>query len=128
MGLLVSWLLLSLAVWVTALILPGFRVKGLGGALLVGAVFGALNWAIGWLLFVAIGVGTLGLGFLLAFVTRWIVDAVLLEVTDWVTSRLEIRSFGWALAAALVMSLLGTAGEHAVRWLHAPPARTEIRL
>jgi putative membrane protein len=112
MHLIVSWLLLSAAVWVTALVLPGFRVQGFGGALTVAAIFGLLNWAIGWLLFFMIGLGTLGLGFLLAFVTRWIVDAILLEITDWITKRLEIRSFGWALAAALVMSLLGTAGEY----------------
>jgi len=109
---LISWLLLSVSVWVTALILPGFRVRGFGGALVVAAIFGLLNWALGWLLFVMIGVGTFGFGFLLAFVTRWVVDAILLEITDWTTDRLEIRSFGWALAAALVMSLLGTASDY----------------
>jgi putative membrane protein len=112
MHILISWLLLSVSVWITALILPGFRVRGFGGALVVAAIFGLLNWAMGWLLFVAIGLGTLGLGFLLAFITRWIVDAILLKITDWATDRLEIRSFGWALAAALVMSLLGTAADY----------------
>lgn len=107
-----SWLLLSVSVWITALILPGFRVRGFGGALVVAAIFGLLNWALGWLLFVMIGVGTLGIGFFLAFITRWIVDAILLKVTDWTTDRLEIRSFGWALAAALIMSLLGTASDY----------------
>ncbi len=121
MHIVVSWLVLSLAVWVTALILPGFKVRGVGGALVVGAIFGLLNWLLGWLFFVIIGLGTLGLGFLLAFITRWIVDAIILKITDALTDRLEIRSFGWAMAAALVMSLVGTAAEYALH--QARPAR-----
>jgi putative membrane protein len=69
---------------------------------------------VGWLLFVIIGIGTLGLGFLLAFVTRWVVNAILLKVTDALTDRLTIRGFGPALLAALVMSVLGTFGEYLV--------------
>ncbi len=122
MHIVVSWLVLSLAVWVTALILPGFKVRGVGGALVVGAIFGLLNFALGWLFFVIIGLGTLGLGFLLAFITRWIVDAIILKITDALTDRLEIRSFGWAMAAALVMSLVGTAAEYALH--QARPERT----
>jgi len=115
MHLLISWLLLSVAVWITGLILPGFRVRGFFGAVVVAAIFGLLNLFLGWLLFVLIGIGTLGLGFLFAFITRWIVDAILLKITDAFTERLEIRSFGWALAAALIMSLVGTVGEYALQ-------------
>jgi putative membrane protein len=111
MSILISWLILALAVWLTAKILPGFEVKGFGGALIVAAAFGLLNWTIGWLLYVAIGIGTLGLGFLLAFLTRWLVGALLLKLTDSLTDRLTIRSFGWAFLAAMVMSALGTLGE-----------------
>ena len=112
MGILVSWALLAAAVGVASWILPGFKVRGLAGALVVAAIFGALNWALGWLLFVMIGLGTLGLGFLFAFVTRWIVDAIFLRLTAALSSRLEIKSFGWALAGALIMSLVGTAAEY----------------
>ncbi len=122
MNILFSWLLLSLAVWLSSLILPGFRVRGFGGALLVGAIFGVLNWLLGHVLFVMIGLGTLGLGFLLAFLTRWLVDAILLKLTAVFTLRLEIRSFGWALLAALLMSLVGTASEYAL--YKARPAMT----
>ncbi len=110
-SIIVSWLVLSLAVWVTAMVLPGFKVRGFGGALIVAALFGLLNWLLGWLLFVLIGLGTLGLGFLLAFITRWIVDALVLKIVDAATDRLEIKGFSWALAAALVMSAVGTLAE-----------------
>lgn len=115
MNLLISWLVLAVSVWITAAVLPGVRVKGLGGAILTAAVFGMMNWAIGWLLFVVIGIATLGLGLLLAFVTRWIVDAIVLKVTDAMTERLTIDGFGWALGAALMMSGLGTAAQYLIR-------------
>ena len=115
MNVLVTWLVLAAAVWITGAVLPGVRVRGFVGALVTAAIFGLMNWAIGWLLFVLIGVGTLGLGFLLAFVTRWLVDAILLKLTAALTTRLEVRSFAWALVAALVMSGVGTALEYVVR-------------
>lgn len=114
MSMLITWLVLALSVWITALILPGFQVKGFTGAIVVAAIFGILNWAIGWLLFVMIGLGTLGIGFLLAFLTRWIVTALLLKLTSAFTERIFIRSFGWAFLAAMVISALGTLGEYAL--------------
>jgi putative membrane protein len=111
MSLLLSWLVLSVSVWATALVLPGFEVHGFWGAVKVAALFGLLNWLIGWFIFFLIGIGTLGVGFLLAFVTRWIVSAILLKVTDALSSSLKIESFGRALIAALLMSGIGTIAE-----------------
>ncbi len=108
MGLLISWALLTIVVFVTAAVVPGFKIRGFTGAVLVAALFGILNFVLGWLLFVVIGVGTLGLGFLLAFVTRWLVDAILLSIVDTLSASLEIESFGRAFLAAMVMSGLGT--------------------
>lgn len=107
-SLIISWLVLTLIVLLTAAILPGIAVRGVGGALIVAALFGLLNVAVGWLLFVAIGIGTLGLGFVLAFVTRWIVDAILLKLVDAISGSISIATFGHALLAAMVMSGLGT--------------------
>jgi putative membrane protein len=107
-GLIISWLVLTLIVLLTAAILPGISVRGVGGALVVAALFGLLNVAIGWLLFIAIGFGTLGLGFVLAFVTRWIVDAILLKIVGAISQSITIATFGHALLAAMVMSGLAT--------------------
>jgi putative membrane protein len=115
MSLLLSWLILSFAVWITAMVLPGFHVKSFGSAIVVAALFGLLNFFLGWLFFVVFTVATLGLAWLLAFITRWIINAILLKITDAVTDRLTIDSFGWALAGALMMSALGTLGEWLVR-------------
>lgn len=111
MRLLLSWLILSLAVWVTAMALPGFHVKNFKSAVLVAAIFGILNFLLGWLLFAVFTVATLGLAWLLAFITRWIINALLLKLTDMLTDHLKIDGFGWALLGALVISAIGTLGE-----------------
>jgi putative membrane protein len=111
MSLILSWLILSFAVWLTAVVLPGFHVKSFGSAILVAAIFGLLNFLLGWLLFAIFTIATLGLAWLLAFITRWIINAILLKLTASLTDHLRIDSFGWALGGALMMSAIGTLGE-----------------
>lgn len=115
MELILSWLILSAAVWATDALLPGFHIKGPKSALLIAAIFGVLNFLLGWLLFAVFTILTLGLAWLLAFITRWIINAILLVLTDKLTDHLKIDSFGWALGGALVMSAVGTVGEWLVR-------------
>lgn len=115
MSLLLSWLILSFAVWLTAVVLPGFHIKSVGSAILVAAIFGILNFLLGWLLFAVFTVATLGIAWLLAFITRWIINAILLLLTDRLTDHLTIDSFSWALIGSLMMSVIGTLGEWMVR-------------
>ncbi len=111
MNLLLSWLILAAAIWLTAYLLPGVRVRSVGGAFLVAALLGILNVLLGWLFFTLLTIATLGLALLLAFITRWIVDAILLYMISKFTDAIDIEGFKWALIAALVMSLLGTVGQ-----------------
>jgi len=126
--LLLQWLILSLAFWLTARLVPGFHVRSLGDAIVVAAVFGIVNFLLGTLLYYVLGIATLGIGFLLSLLTHWIVNAILLKITDGLTSRLEVRSFGTALIAALVMSLLGKVGIYVmnVAMNHSPPGSIYI--
>jgi putative membrane protein len=110
-SLLVSWLILSAAVWITALVLPGVHVRGVGGAIVVAAIFGILNALLGWIFFAVFAVATLGLAWLLAFITRWIINAILLKITDALSDSIKIDGFGWALGAAFMISAIGTLGE-----------------
>jgi putative membrane protein len=111
MNLLLSWLVLSVAVWLTAAALPGFHVKDFKSAILVAALFGILNFLIGWLFFVVFAIATLGIAWLLAFITRWIIDAIILMIVDSVSDSLKIDGFGWALGGALLMAAVGTIGQ-----------------
>lgn len=115
MSFLLSWMILSLAVWITAVVLPGFHVKSFGSAILVAALFGVLNFFLGWIFFVLFAVATLGIALLLAFITRWIINAIILKIVDALTDHLSIDGFGWALGGALMMSALGTLGEWMVQ-------------
>ena len=99
-----TWLIYSVAIWLAAAILPGFKVKGLGGAMVVALVLGLLNAVIGGILFLAIGIGTLGLGFLLDFATRWLVMAILLVATDKLSTNLKIKNFGTSILGAMLIS------------------------
>lgn len=115
MELLLSWLILTFAVWLTAAILPGFHVKSFKSALWVAAIFGILNFLLGQIIFIVFSVVTLGIAYLLAFITRWIITALLLKLTDRLTDHLKIDGFGWALLGALMMSAIGTIGEWVIR-------------
>lgn len=117
MSFILSWLILAVAVWVTAEVLPGFHVKSFGSAILVAALVGILNFLLGWLIFAVLTVATLGLAWLFAFITRWIINAIILKLADAMTDHLTIDSFGWALGGALMMSALGTIGEWLIRAL-----------
>lgn len=107
MSVLFSWLVLSLAFLATAWILPGMKVNGLAGAATSAAVFGVLNWLLAKVLFVVLGIATLGIGFLLFFITAWVVNVILLKITDAVSDSLELKSTGTAMAAALLISVIG---------------------
>ncbi len=110
MSFLLKWLVMSFAVWATAKVLPGVRLRSATSSVLIAALFGLLNFLIGWLLFAIIGLGTLGLGYVLAFITWWIVNAILLKLVSGISRRFEVTSFGWALAASAGISLFNALG------------------
>ncbi len=112
MGLIISWLTLAGALWVAERLLVDFELRGgFGSYMLIAAVFGVINFCVGWLLFVVIGVASLGLGFIFAFVTRLIVTAIVLKVVDALSTRLTIRGFSTALIAAVIMAVVGSAAD-----------------
>jgi putative membrane protein len=109
---LLVWLVWSAAIWLTSRLLPGFQISSFGGAIVVALVFGLVNMLVGHLLYLVIGVTTLGLGFVFGFVTRWVVTAICLKITDVFSESLTIRSFGTAMLAALSIAFFGGLGEH----------------
>lgn len=115
MTLLLTWLFATVGFLLAGAIVPGFRVKGFGNAAIAAVLFGVLNLLLGWLLFTLIGVGTLGIGFLLAFITQWVVNALILKLTDALTDRLTITGFLPALWGAGVISVVTSVGNWLIR-------------
>lgn len=113
MSILISWAVLTLGLFVASKVLDGMEIKGgIGSHLVVSALFGIVNAVLSGPLFVALGIATLGIGFLLSFVTRLVVSALLLMLVDKVSDRLKVKTFGTAVLAALVVSVVGTLSEY----------------
>jgi uncharacterized membrane protein YvlD (DUF360 family) len=101
LGLLLAWLVGSVAVWVTAGILPGFHVRGFGAAVIAAALIGVLNAVLPPIIAALRLPYTLVVGFL----TVLALDAAILLLVSAIDSGgFKVDSFGWALLAALVMS------------------------
>jgi putative membrane protein len=116
MSLLVTWIVTAIAMLVGDELLDGMQIKGgIGSHLVVAALFGILSTFVGGPLFVFLGLASLGLGFLLAFITRLVVSALMLLLVGALSDRLNIRDFKTALVASLIMSVTATAFEVALR-------------
>ena len=107
---LLKWIVLSAAFWGTAQLIPGVKIKSFGSSILVSAIYATLSLFIGWLLFAIFSIGTLGLGYVLAFITWWIIGAIILLLTDKLTHRFNVAGFGTALIASAVIAILNTIG------------------
>lgn len=101
-NLLLRWLLNTLALVIVINVVPGYSVSSLGTLLVAALVLGLLNAIVRPILFwltLPLTVLTLGL-FLL------VLNALMLEATDWIVPGFEIAGFRWALLGALVLSLV----------------------
>jgi uncharacterized membrane protein YvlD (DUF360 family) len=117
MSFLLNWFILAVAFWLTARFLDGLSVRDFTSAMIAAGLFGLLNFFIGWVIFIVFGLATLGIGFLLAFVTRLFVDAVILKLVDGMTDRIRVKSFLIAVWASVLISLFGTVGQWLVQSL-----------
>ena len=101
--LLVQWLLSAVALLVVSNLVPGFRVEGLGPALIAALVIGLLNATVGFLLKIItfpISILTLGL-FLL------VINGMMILVASNLVSGFHVRGFIPAFWGAVVLALLG---------------------
>ncbi len=102
MELLIRWILFSLSVFIVARVLPGIRIKGFATALWVAFVYGVIKVVFGWLLtLITLPAVILTFGLFL-----FVINAVLLWITDKLIDGFEIRSFGMTLLAAFLITLL----------------------
>lgn len=96
--------------------LPDVRVKGAGTAIVVAVVFSVLNFLLGWLIHVALFVPALLTLGLLFFFIPFIVNTVMLWLTDKVIASFEIRSVRALLISSGCITL--------VNWLFHVSAHT----
>jgi uncharacterized membrane protein YvlD (DUF360 family) len=106
----------AVGLWLADKLLPDFDISGdWKSYALVAALLGVLQFCLGWLIFVVLGVATLGLGFVFSFVTRLVASAIVLWIADKLSSRLQIRGFLPAFFAAVIIALTNSAADFLLR-------------
>ena len=103
-GLLISWALIAVMFAVTTWILPGMEVSGgFWGYLWVSLLFGIVNAIIGTVLRIL----TFPLTVLTFGLFSILVNAFLLQITDWLSDHFTIDEFWWtAIWAAIIMAIV----------------------
>lgn len=102
MSIIISWLLLSFAIAITAWILPGVRVRGAGALLAAAAVLGIINaliWPILFWITIPITVLTLGIFAL-------ILNALLVLLAAKIVPGFKVDSFWWAIAFSVILAII----------------------
>jgi putative membrane protein len=121
-ALLVRWAVLAATFAITSWILSGMTINGgFWSVLWVSLIFGIVNVLIGTI----VRILTLPLTVLTLGLFAVVINALLLELTDWITDRLTIDDFFWtAIWAAIVMAIVSMVLDVVVRilWRPARPA------
>ncbi|HNQ85195.1 MAG TPA: phage holin family protein [Deltaproteobacteria bacterium] len=102
MGILVKWLLMTVAIIITAYVLPGVSIQGFGTALLAALVLGLINAVLRPILLVLtipLTVITLGL-----FI--FILNGLLVLLASVLVSGFSVVNIWWAILFSLVFSVV----------------------
>ena len=111
--LLVKWGLSAVALMFLTYLLPGIVVKSFGSALLAAAVIALLNSIVRPILIVlTLPVTVVTLGLFLLVINAW-----MFWLAGSMLSGFEVSSFWWALAGAIVYSLLSMVVDMAMQQL-----------
>lgn len=99
-------LALTATVLLLAKIFPSVKIRSIGSALVVAIVFSLLNFFLGWAIRVMLIIpAILTLGLLFLFM-NFVVNTILLWLTDKLMRSFEIDSLGGLLASAAVITVV----------------------
>ncbi len=102
MTFLLSILILAVAVFIVAKLMPSIHIKSFWTALVVALVYSVINFLVGWLLtLLALPFIILTLGLF-----KFVINAFLLWVTDKLIEDFEIDGVGATLIAALLITII----------------------
>lgn len=100
-----AWLLNSVSVYATSNLLKGVEVKNFWSAVFVAALLALVNVLVKPILVIL----TLPITILTFGLFVWVINAVLIMAVDAMIDGFKVKSFGWALAFGLVMSVISWA-------------------
>lgn len=104
--LLAEWLLYSVGLIIATNVIPGFKIKNFGTALLAALVVGLVNVSIGWLLtFLAFPINFLTFGLFAALIAL-LINACVLKIASVFAPGFKVQGFLPAFLAALLLAVL----------------------
>mgnify|MGYP001773360659 CR=1 FL=1 len=101
-GLLIRWLMLTVAILLAAYLLPGITVGGPFSAFFAAAALGILNALFRPILLLV----TLPLNILTLGLFTFVINALMLMMASGVIGGLQVRGFWWAVLGSLIISLV----------------------
>ncbi len=105
----INLLLLSLAVFVVAQFMPTIHIKNFWTAIIVAVVYSIVNVFLGWFLVLM----TLPFLIITFGLFKFIINAVLLWITDKLIDDFEIESFGSTILAAFLITII----DSVLKWI-----------
>ena len=100
MKILINWLIYTLAITITAYLLPGVTVAGLGVALIAAVVLGLINAVLRPLfIFFTLPLTILSLGLFV-----FVINALLVLLASYFVDGFMVGGFWWALLFSLIVS------------------------
>ncbi len=104
MEILISWLISSVAILITAYLLPGVAIQGFFTALMTAVVLGVINSVLKpILLLLTLPINVLTLGLL-----TFVINALLVLLASHIVPGFRVDGFWWALAFSIVLSIVNT--------------------
>ncbi len=107
MNILLNLLVTALVIWLAAKSMSRVHISSFGAAFLVAVIIAVLNFLVGWLLALLLNIATLGLFYFtgLSFIISIIVNAIVIEIVDQLSSRFKTDGFAPSLYLAIFMAL-----------------------
>ena len=101
MSIIYNFLLLSLSIFIVAGLIPDIKIKGFKTALIVALIYSLLNLLIGWILVLI----TLPLIYITFGLFKFVINAILLWITNLLIDDFKIKNFKTTLIAALLIAI-----------------------
>ena len=105
---LIELLINAVVVFIAAKLMPRVELRNFGAALLVALLYGLLSPTVGWFLEHVLYVVSLGILWILGFITRLIVAAIIIKLVDWLVGGFKVHGFLTAILLAVILALVGT--------------------
>lgn len=99
MKIIIHWLIATIAIVITAYILPGVSVSGFLPAFVAAAVLGLVNAVLRPIIVIL----TLPINLLTLGLFTLVINALMVYITDTLVPGFEVAGFGWAILFAIIL-------------------------